>query len=346
MSGSGGVGGTPGSGGTGTLGERCAPNGALACAGHAQGAQLICDGGTWKANGTCRVGEKCDTSAGCQGLCAPILPACAGKVPGASYCEGQGVEQCGPDLVTAEEVESCAGQACVNGACVGSCEPGTLRCNGAAPQQCDGTGTWRDAAPCPAGTAYCSAGLCQACTGSTRDCDGEPSNGCEVNLNDPSACGSNCSNRKACRIGEVCTSGACVAPSCATSGPGKSDCGPNSESRCTSLLVQGGETTTLASGTTATVSSYRLDKYEVTVGRFRAFVDGWVGNWCPAAGAGKHTHLNGGAGLVNSGAGGRLRAGVGHVMEQPVAGGQDDVGQHAHFQLRRFHVFDVDTERQ
>jgi formylglycine-generating enzyme required for sulfatase activity len=54
------------------------------------------------------------------------------------------------------------------------------------------------------------------------------------------------------------------------------------------------------------VSSFRLDKYLVTVGRFRQFVnavlppDGGSG-WVPSAGSGKHTHLNGGLGLVNVG---------------------------------------------
>jgi formylglycine-generating enzyme required for sulfatase activity len=53
----------------------------------------------------------------------------------------------------------------------------------------------------------------------------------------------------------------------------------------------------------ATVSGFRLDKYEVTVGRFRQFVTAWNGGsgYLPAAGSGKHTHLNGGQGLANSG---------------------------------------------
>jgi formylglycine-generating enzyme required for sulfatase activity len=55
----------------------------------------------------------------------------------------------------------------------------------------------------------------------------------------------------------------------------------------------------------ATVSNFSLDKYLVTVGRFRQFVnavlppDGGAG-WRPAAGSGIHTHLNGGKGLVNA----------------------------------------------
>jgi formylglycine-generating enzyme required for sulfatase activity len=47
----------------------------------------------------------------------------------------------------------------------------------------------------------------------------------------------------------------------------------------------------------------------VTVGRFRQFVGGWTGGWLPAAGAGKHAHLNGGQGLVNRGAGGGHESG-------------------------------------
>jgi formylglycine-generating enzyme required for sulfatase activity len=47
-----------------------------------------------------------------------------------------------------------------------------------------------------------------------------------------------------------------------------------------------------------------LDKYLVTVGRFRQFVSAWNAGagWTPPAGSGKHTHLNGGLGLVDVGA--------------------------------------------
>jgi len=47
------------------------------------------------------------------------------------------------------------------------------------------------------------------------------------------------------------------------------------------------------------VGDFKLDKYEVTVGRFRQFVAAWNGGagYTPPAGSGKHTHLNGGNGL-------------------------------------------------
>jgi sulfatase modifying factor 1 len=104
-------------------------------------------------------------------------------------------------------------------------------------------------------------------------------------------------------------------PSCALGGLGMTDCGgaDGGESCCTSLEVEGGTyyRTYVNSGDggtgeadPATVSGFRLDKYEVTVGRFRQFVtavmppDGGVG-WTPPQSSGKHTHLNSGMGLAD-----------------------------------------------
>ena len=52
------------------------------------------------------------------------------------------------------------------------------------------------------------------------------------------------------------------------------------------------------SGNPATISSFRLDQYEVTVGRFRQFVNAVIGGYTPAVGSGKHSYLNGTAGLT------------------------------------------------
>ncbi len=51
----------------------------------------------------------------------------------------------------------------------------------------------------------------------------------------------------------------------------------------------------------ATIGGFRLDKFDVTVGRFRAFINAGSSAWSPAAGSGIHAHLNGGQGLLNSG---------------------------------------------
>jgi sulfatase modifying factor 1 len=86
-------------------------------------------------------------------------------------------------------------------------------------------------------------------------------------------------------------------------------CGAEAESCCASVPVAGGtydrkyavvDGGAVAEGAVATVSAFELDKYEVTVGRFRQFVTAWSGEYVPAAGAGKHLHLNGGQGLANA----------------------------------------------
>jgi sulfatase modifying factor 1 len=106
--------------------------------------------------------------------------------------------------------------------------------------------------------------------------------------------------------------------SCAAAGVSMTNCGMNKESCCTSPEVPGGSfyrtyvnggsgPTGLASP--ATVSSFRLDKYEVTVGRFRRFVKAWSAGYTPPAGSGKHTYLNGGQGLADAASPGTYETG-------------------------------------
>jgi sulfatase modifying factor 1 len=103
--------------------------------------------------------------------------------------------------------------------------------------------------------------------------------------------------------------GATVGTPCATDG--RATCGDGVSE---SLAVPGGTFNRSYANTgdgptdeadPATVSTFRLDKYEVTVGRFRGFVSAWDGGagYTPPAGSGKHSHLNGGKGL-NGGHGG------------------------------------------
>jgi len=83
------------------------------------------------------------------------------------------------------------------------------------------------------------------------------------------------------------------------------DCGPASnENCCATRAVPGGEFLRSYDGVAnkdqtapATVSDFRLDRFEVTVGRFRKFLAAWLGGWRPAADSGKHAHLNGAQGL-------------------------------------------------
>src|SRR5450432_2957395 len=117
---------------------------------------------------------------------------------------------------------------------------------------------------------------------------------------------------------------------CAVGGDGLTNCGAGGESCCTTLAIQGGTffRTYDPAGTDAgafgsddggvsgeahpaTVSSFRLDKYEVTVGRFRQFVDAWNGGqgYVPPPGSGKHTHLHGGLGVEDSARPGTFESG-------------------------------------
>jgi sulfatase modifying factor 1 len=115
-------------------------------------------------------------------------------------------------------------------------------------------------------------------------------------------------NGASCGTGGTCSSGTCILPTCQTPADGVNDCGVSSESCCTSPEVPAGSyfrtyvnTGSGVSGSAdlATISGYRLDKYDVTVGRFRQFVVAWNNGagYKPAPGSGKHTHLNGGSGL-------------------------------------------------
>jgi formylglycine-generating enzyme required for sulfatase activity len=114
-------------------------------------------------------------------------------------------------------------------------------------------------------------------------------------------------------VADASDGGVTVPSSCAPGGAGMTNCGAGgdgggSESCCTSLSVTGGtyDRTYTNSGdggaaNLATVSSFRLDKYEVTVGRFRQFAAAYNNNtWTQVVtqGSGKHTHLNGGMGLA------------------------------------------------
>jgi formylglycine-generating enzyme required for sulfatase activity len=103
------------------------------------------------------------------------------------------------------------------------------------------------------------------------------------------------------------------ATSCARGGAGMTSCGPGGNgnaSCCNSPEVPGGTfdrsydaVTYTDSSNPATVHTFRLDQFEITVGRFRQFVTAVVNGWTPPSGSGKHAHLNGGNGLAATGGG-------------------------------------------
>ena len=155
------------------------------------------------------------------------------------------------------------------------CQPGSFRASGGSSAR-DATCT-----PCGPGTYsdMANAGTCAACGAGTMPAPGA------------TAC--------------VRIEGELGATTASMSGDGVDNCGVTANDVCARSLRIPGGTFHRGAGTSdpATVSEFRLDKYEITVGRFRKFVDGWVAGWRPGAGAGKHVHLNAGSGLVNTAGG-------------------------------------------
>jgi formylglycine-generating enzyme required for sulfatase activity len=150
---------------------------------------------------------------------------------------------------------------CVRGACVDAVVPD--------PGSCAGAGCRDDVLPRPTPSG-----------GQEGGTDGAPD-------------GSDAANEAA---GNPCADAACpTAPSCAA----QLLCGTESDSCCASRLLPEGTFLLENEGPQPrTISALRLDRYEVTVGRFRTFVSAVVAGWNPSPGSGKHRHLTDG-GLRN-----------------------------------------------
>jgi sulfatase modifying factor 1 len=175
--------------------------------------------------------------------------------------------------------------------------------------------------PCTVGETRCLAGtVYETCIGDDAGCEAYT-----APLTCPSGggCWGEPGEAYCCAGG----AGAC-APSCRPGllgpdgGDGQTNCGRDgTESCCTTLDVGGGsflrsydDVVNTDATNPATVSRFALDKFEVTVGRFRLFVNDTVNTvWRPDPGSGIHTHLNGGLGLVDSSA---TSADGGFVYEQ------------------------------
>jgi formylglycine-generating enzyme len=206
-------------------------------------------------------GQICDAQSTCvNGVCVSAV------IPDPSSCEGAG---CGdtvlgplPDGGVDATVDASSDAPADAPIDVATCTPGAQQCSGASSvETCGTSGIW--SAPWPCATNVCTGGACAGSTAGTSN------------------------------------------PSCAGGGPGLSNCADGGDSCCASLEVPGGTYDRTYNGATggpdpATVSGFRLDKYLVTVGRYRRFVNAWDGGagFEPDAGSGKHTYLNGGQGLV------------------------------------------------
>ncbi len=117
--------------------------------------------------------------------------------------------------------------------------------------------------------------------------------------------GHKCGAKLACETAEDCVSNVCTLgkcegiPSCARGGPGAGrNCGPGGDEDCCSSLAI--PTTSFnrynSAQHPATVKGFSLDKFEVTVGRMRAFLTSIEGNarqFGPLVGAGAHPGIAG-----------------------------------------------------
>ncbi len=193
-----------------------------------------------------------------------------------------------------------------------ACVPGLTQCSGNAVQTCASDGQWGPLAPCGGSTPFCNvAGVCGVCRDGSSQCSFNGVQTCADGTWSPA---------EDCPVdAPECIAGACTQPpSCQVSTQGTTNCGASAGSCCASPEVSGGTYdrtyTNAGQGPTdeanlASVSGFRLDSYDVTVGRFRTFVGAWNAGWTPAAGSGKHVHLNGGQGLVGSGSPGTYEPG-------------------------------------
>jgi len=293
-------------GGTTKCGNRC-PNTTIDPS-NCGGCGIACSAGLVCSAGTCQLQ--------CAGGTTKCTSKCVNISNDPSNCGGCGIA-CG------------SGQVCSVGVCQVQCGSGTLKCSNRCvdltndPTNCGACGT-----SCPT-DQVCSAGLCQLkCSGGTTKCgarcvdtsvDSANCSGCGITCAASFAKGSICSaSTCTCPAATALCEGACQAGTCLV--PDAPSCKNltskcQGESCCTSIPLPGG---TFAMGRSedsaaadyypagaanelpehqATVAPFALDKYEVTVGRFRKFMaayDSWHAvNGNPTIGAGAHPSIAG-----------------------------------------------------
>lgn len=176
------------------------------------------------------------------------------------------------------------------------CVANSYHCAADTLQRCaaDGSG-YTFVAQCNAGSCSASTGVCLACVVGARDCSGNQARLCDSagQWQVSETCGG---------TKPICAEGLCQPnpPSCTGLA---ANCGASSASSCCgtreveaqSFLRSYDGVLYPDSSYAAQISSVWLDRYEVTVGRFRKFVDagGGLKSTAPAAGAGAHPKIAG-----------------------------------------------------
>ena len=115
--------GTPDSGAAGAsgsaaieAGQQCSQLLQLRCSGPNQKLSMFCGpDSVWQLYQECGIAQNCDQW---SGVCGDIVPGCLGQYPGFTFCDGDEVHTCGPDLIRVTSTSCCG--LCTAGACVAS----------------------------------------------------------------------------------------------------------------------------------------------------------------------------------------------------------------------------------
>ncbi len=233
-------------------------NGSCGCSACSAGT-ADCDGNS--SNG-CETNTNTDVNncGGCGAVCDSTngTPSCSGGAcsiacnSGYADCNSSAADGCETSLTTLTDCGSCgtscsrnnATATCSTGACkISTCNSGYSNCDGNDANGCETStntnvnncGGCNNVCSCPNGTPSCVNGACgcSACNAGTADCDGQVSNGCEVNTNtDATNCGG---------CGKVCNSTngtpSCSGGSCSIScNSGYGDCNNSALDGCETQL--------------------------------------------------------------------------------------------------------------
>ncbi len=264
-------------GGTSCSGSTCScPSGQTNCTGTCRSLQTdnnncgtcgtVCAGGTVCTAGVCRA--NCATGqTDCSGVCRDLATdntncgmcgrACTGGtlcISGSCACPTGQINCSGTCRATLTDSNNCgtttaacgnvcpSGQFCSGGACNTTCASPTFNCSGFCrdrsndPSNCGACGTVCTRAN---GVAGCASSACTlaACNAGFGNCDGDASNGCEVNTNTTvtncGVCGNSCQFANAAA---TCVAGRCTMGACAT---GFRDCNGSAVDGCEVNITAG-----------------------------------------------------------------------------------------------------------
>jgi len=255
-----------------------------------------------------------------------------GCMPDTYACNGLSLEKCNPTSGQYETLEVCteppgtcrspvcnaalgacgsaiepAGTACTNGHCdaggnciLDVCAMSEKGCEGDVPKVCLPNGQWDYLTPCAMPTPTCVDGECKECAPNAVDCVGDVARACVGGQWQSTPCGG---------LEPHCVAGVCK-PTTSMSCQGLAECLPGMSCCSTSLVMAGsfemGRSTVAGDSDyyvfgqadedpehVVNVSTFYLDDFDVTVGRFRWFVDNYDAFPPLAEGDGAHPNIPG-----------------------------------------------------